>query len=363
MTTPASVVIVTWNGRAWLDRCIGSVMASNQPPVEVIVVDNGSTDGTVEHVHRTFPTAIVVALEHNRGFAGGNNEGARRASQPYLVFLNNDCQVAADWLAHLLAPVRADPTLGLVTSRIVFLDRPDTIDSAGDGYLRCGGAFKRDHGRVVGPAEAGHHTRHAADVLAADGHLAPVEVFGACGAAFLIRRDLFEELGGFDEAFFMVYEDVDLSYRARLRGARCAYAPAAVVRHAGSRSIGHVSGRQVFLGQRNLEWTWIKNTPARLLWRSWLSHAFYDLAGAAGYARQGHLGAWIRGKLAAVAGMPRVLQQRRAIQRVASADPEALWRLMEPDWIGIKRREKAFDFGERARSVGSKSNNMKDRKT
>src|SRR5207244_237010 len=118
----------------------------------------------------------------------------------------------------------------------------------------------------------------------------------------------------------MVYEDVDLSYRARLAGARCVYAPGAIVRHAGSASIGRVSAPQVFYGQRNLEWTWIKNSPSPLLWRSLVSHVVYGVAGAAGYARQGHLWTWLRGKLAAMAGLGRMLAKRRAIQRRAVAD-------------------------------------------
>jgi GT2 family glycosyltransferase len=323
------VIIVSWNGRAWLDFCLPSVLALDPPPAEVIVVDNGSADGTAEHLHQVHPSVRVVALDENLGFAGGNNAGAQHARSPYLAFLNNDTEVEPGWLAALLAPAEADAQVGLVTSRIVFMDEPGTIDSAGDGYLRCGGAFKRDHGGVAAAREGA------------------AEVFGACGAAFLIRRSLFEELGGFDDDFFMVYEDVDLSYRARLRGVRCVYAPAAVAWHAGSTSIGHVSPQQVFYGQRNLEWTWIKNTPARLLWRSIVPHAIYDAAAAVGYARQGHLGAWLRAKLSALKGLPRMLGKRAAVQRTRRVDPERLWNLMEADWIGIKRREKAFDFNDR----------------
>jgi GT2 family glycosyltransferase len=323
---PVSVIIVTWNGRGWLERSLPSVLALDPPAAEVIVVDNGSTDGTAAYLRDVFPSVRVVALDRNLGFAGGNNAGARDAASPYLVFLNNDVEVDRAWLRELVAPAEADGSVGLVTSRIVYMDRPETIDSAGDGYLRCGGAFKRAHGRSIGATSA------------------PEEVFGACGAACLVRRDLFERLGGFDEDFFMVYEDVDLSYRARLLGMRCVYAPRALVRHAGSGSIGHVSAQQVFYGQRNLEWTWIKNTPSRLLWRSALSHVAYDIAGALAYARQGHFGAWCRAKLDALAKWPAMAAKRRAIQRDATVDPDALWALMEPDWIGVKRREKAFDF-------------------
>ena len=116
------------------------------------------------------------------------------------------------------------------------------------------------------------------------------------------------------------------------------------MRHAGSGSIGRVSAAQVFYGQRNLEWTWIKNSPSRVLWRSCVSHAVYDLSSAIAYTHQGHFGAWMRAKWAALAGLPAMLRKRREIQRASTCDPESLWRLMEADWIGIKRREKAFDF-------------------
>jgi GT2 family glycosyltransferase len=276
----------------------------------------------------------VRALAKNIGFAAGNNRGAEGAAVPYLAFLNNDTEADSGWLGELVHVAERDSTIGLVTSRLVFMDRPYLIDSAGDGYLRCGGGFKHRHGQPV-------DDRRGSD-----------EVFGACGAAFLIRTDLFHDLGGFDEDLFMVYEDVDLSYRARLLGARCVCAHAAVVRHAGSASLGRMSAAAVYYGQRNLEWTWIKNSPRRILLRSALPHLLYNLAGLAGYARRGHLSAWVRGKAAALAGLPAVLRKRGEVQRRAVADPAALWKLMEPDWIAIKRREKRFAFSSGHRVAG-----------
>ncbi len=223
---PVSLIILNWNGHAWLDGCLRAVLALDPAPAEVIVVDNASTDESVAFVRRAFPTVRVVALDHNVGFAAGNNAGARTCATTFLVFLNNDTRVHPDWLGRLVAPADASSDVGLVTSRVVFMEPPGVLDSAGDGYLRCGGAFKHHHGQAE--AEA----------------LTSREVFSACGAALLIRRDLFEALEGFDEDFFMVYEDVDLSYRARLRGARCVYAADAIVLHAGSASLGRVRYRR-----------------------------------------------------------------------------------------------------------------------
>jgi GT2 family glycosyltransferase len=325
-TLPVSVVVLTWNGRRWLDRCLTSILQLDPAPHEVVLVDNASTDDSVSYVREAFPSVRVLQLQRNLGYSGGNNAGARAASGQYLAFVNNDTELDSRWLGELFKAIERDEGIGLATSRVVFMEAPDTIDSAGDGYLRCGGAYKRRHGARV------------------DRELGNEEVFGACGAGFVVRRELFTALGGFDEDFFMVYEDVDLSYRARLAGARCVYVPSAVVRHAGSGSIGATSPAQVFYGQRNLEWTWIKNSPGPLLWRSLLSHVAYDLAGAAGYARQGRLGTWCRAKAASVAGLGRMLRKRRDVQRARRIDSQNLWRLMDPGWVNIKRREKAFDF-------------------
>jgi len=324
MTT--RVIVLNWNGLEWLDGCLQALHAQWLAPTEIVIVDNASSDKSVAHVRERWPGVSVVALESNMGFAAGNNRGAAGAHTDALVFLNNDTQVEPGWLQALVGAADADPARGLVTSKVVYLDRPDVIDSAGDGYLRCGGGFKRRHGAAA--QEAG----------------VSGEVFGACGAAFLIRRSLFEELGGFDEDFFMVYEDVDLSYRARLSGARIWYAADAVVRHAGSAALGRVSDRAVFFGQRNLEWTWIKNTPASLWWRSLPAHVIYNLAGGVAYARRGQLGPWVRGKAAAIAGSPRFWRKRAGVQRHARVPAASLWAVMDRRWWAIKAAEKKFDF-------------------
>lgn len=324
MTT--RVIVLNWNGRAWLDGCLAALRAQTYAPTEIVVVDNASSDDSVTHLRKRWPDVWVQPLATNTGFAAGNNRGAEGAHTDALVFLNNDTQVEPGWLQALVSAAAADPERGLVASNVVYLDRPDVVDSAGDGYLRCGGAFKRSHGQ---PA----HTAPASG-----------EVFGACGAAFLIRRTLFEELGGFDEDFFVVYEDVDLSYRARLRGSRVWFAADAVVRHAGSAALGRVSDRAVYFGQRNLEWTWFKNTPASLWWRSLPAHVLYNLASGAAYARRGQFGPWMRGKLAAVAAGRRLWRKRADVQARSRVPASSLWVLMDRDWWAIKTAEKRFDF-------------------
>jgi GT2 family glycosyltransferase len=328
-----SVVIVTWNGRPHLDTCLQSVEAQRDVGVETIVVDNGSTDGTADYVRARYPWVKLVPLTANLGFAGGNNAGVREARGRFVAFLNNDTSADPLWLRALLSGMDEANGFALVTSRIVYMHDPDVIDSAGDGVLRWGGAFKRHHGE---PASAAAVTQ---------------EVFGICGAACLMPRAVFDDLGGFDEDFFVSHEDVDLSYRARLRGYRCRYVADAVVRHVGSATLGTVSPFSVFHGQRNLEWVYVKDTPGRLLLVTLPGHIVYDVAAGVHFARVGMLRPYLRAKVAAMAGLPRMLRKRAAVQRDRRVGASAIAPLLDTKWLSTKVREKRFDAQLRGRAV------------
>ena len=327
MTSPPeiSIVIVTWNGRRFLEPCLAAVAAQQGVSFETVLVDNASTDGSVEFVRERFPSVRIVQLAQNRGFAGGNNAGASYGSGRFLAFLNNDTIPDRGWLAALRGGIDEHARFTLAASRIVYMHDPAIVDSAGDGMLLWGGAFKRLHGGSVEDA------------------LESREVFGVCGAAFLISRGVFDELGGFDEDFFASHEDVDLSYRARLRGYRSRYVADAVVRHHGSATLGRISGSSVYHGQRNLEWVYVKNTPLSLMIRTLGGHVLYNMAAAAHFARVGQIGAFVRGKIAALAGLPRMLRKRRMIQRTRCVDAGAIRPHLEHRWIATKLREKRFD--------------------
>ena len=303
MTPDVSVIIVTWNGRQYLEACLESVAAQQGVDTETIVVDNASTDGTAVLVRDRFPWVRLVALDENRGFAGGNNAGARVAQGRHLAFLNNDTVAHPGWLQALRKGIDVESGFVLATSRIVYMHDPDIIDSAGDGFLRWGGAFKRHHG--------------AAAQVASES----AEVFGICGAACLVLKTVFDELGGFDEDFFASHEDVDLSYRARLRGYRCRYVADAIVRHHGSATIGNISRFAVLYGQRNLE------------------------AAAAYFMRRGLFGTFLRAKLAALGGLPLMIRKRSEVQRTKRVGAAAIRPHLDGGWLATKRREKRFDVG------------------
>ena len=171
-----SIVIVTWNGREHLDACLTAVAAQEGVAAETILVDNGSTDGTVEHVGARYPWVKLVALRENRGFAAGTNAGVREARGRLVAFLNNDTVADRRWLRTLLDNVDESGPFVLATSLVVYMHDPQLVDSAGDGLLRAGGAFKRHHGERIDVA------------------LEPAEVFGVSGAACLMPRGVFDEL-------------------------------------------------------------------------------------------------------------------------------------------------------------------------
>lgn len=327
MTPEISLVIVNWNGGQFLEACLGAVAAQQDVDFEIILVDNGSRDGSVDFVRSRFPAVRVVALPRNFGFAGGNNAGAGAASGRYLAFLNNDTVADPRWLRALRDGLDEKAGFALATSRIVYMHDPTVIDSAGDGVFRWGGAFKRYHGAAASDAERSE------------------EVFGVCGAACMMPRAVFDELGGFDEDFFVSHEDVDLSFRARLRGYRCRYVADAVVRHHGSATMGRVSEFAIFHGQRNLEWVYFKNAPASVLLRTLPGHIIYNAAAAVHFARHGLFATFLGAKVAALAAAPQIVRKRAVVQGTRRVAAGVIWERLERRWLATKLREKRFDVG------------------
>lgn len=331
-TPDVSVIIANYNGARWLPGCLAALTADTSVSKEVIVVDNASSDDSLA-VSARHDGVRLAAQSRNLGFAGGNNAGARQARGRWLAFLNNDTIPHAGWLLPLKRALEGDSSVGLATARIVYMHDPAIVDSAGDGWTRWGGAFKRGHGRP------------AADFGDSD------EVFGACGAAFMISKMLFDDLQGFDEDFFLAFEDVDLSYRARLLGYRCLYVSDAIVEHAGSATLGRLSSDAVFYGQRNLEWVYLKNTPWPVLITTAPGHAIYTLAAAVYFAGFGRLSSFLRAKAAALRAIGSTLRKRREWQRRRKVSSLELWRALERRSLRLKRREKKFDTSIRGLNI------------
>ncbi|MHB8773178.1 MAG: glycosyltransferase family 2 protein [Syntrophales bacterium] len=304
-----SVVIVNWNGRAFLPECLEALRRQVYRAFSVILVDNGSDDGSAAFVSAQYPEVRVLALPENKGFAAANNVALRMVETEFVALLNNDAVPDPVWLQSLVEALEDCPQAGLAASKMLLYDRRAMIDRAGDGYTRAGAALLRGRG------------------LPAERHQVREWVFGACAAAALYRMVMLRDIGFFDEDFFLLYEDVDLSFRAQLKGYRCVYVPEALVYHRGSSSIGHDSPVSVYYGHRNLEWVYMQNMPFRLLLRTIVPHILYDIAACSYFVACGRGKDFFRAKRDALRGLKRAMKKRRRIQNGKVADDGYLWGL------------------------------------
>lgn len=290
-----SVIIVNWNGRHHLDTCLEALRRQSYKDYEVILIDNGSSDGSAEHVRTRHEWVRVVVLDENRGFSGGSNEGIRRARGQYVALLNNDTEADPHWLEELVAGLEGHGA-DFCASQVLLFDEREILDSAGDELAIIGVGNKRGH------------------LQEAFRYRQPGEVFGASAAAALYRRSMLDDIGLFDEDFFLIFEDVDLSFRARNAGYRCAYVPTARVYHRTNASIVTYSHTYVYYGQRNLELVFIKNMPLPLLVKYLPAHLLYDLVALFFFASHGRLWSFLQAKGAALRLLPATLRKRRHIQ-------------------------------------------------
>lgn len=308
-----SVIIVNWNGEALLRECLESLRRQTYRHFEVILVDNASTDGSVEFIQQQFPEAKLIRLEQNRGFAGGNIEGLRVAKGDYIALLNNDAVVEASWLAELVAVMNADSRVGICASKLVNYFDPEQIDCAGDGCATSGHGYKRGNGLAAGLYQTQEY------------------VFGACAGAVLYRRAMIDDIGFLDPDFFIQCEDTDLNFRAKLMEWKCVYVPTAVALHRVSTTIGKLDGLAVYYSARNEEYVWIKNMPAPLMLR-YLHHKIIQELAALLYfcLKRGQWGPFLRGKRDAARALPALWRKRAGIQRRKRVANAALARELTP---------------------------------
>jgi GT2 family glycosyltransferase len=318
----ASVIVINYNGLEHLSVCLGSLSTQTHRSYEIILVDNGSTDGSEAYVRSAFPAVRVVRLDRNVGFCGGNNVGFLVARGSFVALLNNDTEVEPQWLEALCMAMNSDPMVGLCASRMIRFSDRGVIDNAGDLLTPAGCAVERGRGQANGPRFS-----------------ETCEVFGACAGAALYRRSMLDDIGLLDEHLFLTYEDLDLSFRARLAGYRCLYVGSATMYHKVRGTMNSFPAQQVFQSQRNIEWVWMKNMPGWLMFKYFHHRVFYWFGSAAFFIRQGHGLTFAKAKVAALAGCVPILRQRRRIQKSRRVSISALEELLFHDWITVKARK------------------------
>lgn len=239
-----SIIVVTFNEINHIGASLDALMKQTYPNFEVIVYDNGSTDGTSEYVKQHYPEVKVVSSKENLGFGGANNEAAFVSKGKYIGFLNCDAFVAPDWLMPIVELLESDATIGCAGAELRCTENPELILSHGTSIHLSGVSFTRDRGKRAFPAD-------------------PIEVGGVSGGASVMNREFFLEIGGFESLFFLYYEDTDLSIRIRLLGKRCVVVPSARIYHNCESRFGV---RKVFFLERNRYLSLFTLMNSTMLW-------------------------------------------------------------------------------------------------
>jgi GT2 family glycosyltransferase len=319
-----SVVVVNWNRRPLLRACLESLARQRDADFEVIVVDNGSADGSADLAEREFG-ARVIRNRENRGFCAANNQGIAAARGEFVALLNNDAEADPAWLAELYRACSSGPDVGMAASKILVWEDPKRIDKAGHLIFPDG----QNRGRGSGLLDSGQFDRQE-------------EVLWPDGCAAMYRKSMLDVIGGFDEDFFAYGDDAELGLRARIAGWRCLYVPGAVVRHHRGATMGKDSARRLALIERNRVLLALKLFPWSLLWRNPFYYAMRLAAGVLLAGRGGGdtayfpgvggklamAGALLRGDCAALRLAPRMLRKRAGIDRFRKLSPAELRRLI-----------------------------------
>ena len=315
-----SVIIVNYNSGARLRRCLEHLAAQSFRDFEVIVVDNASTDDSISTAGDGFS---LIEAGSNLGFAAANNLAAKSAQGSWLAFLNPDAYAAPDWLEVLLQAIERHAGVDAFGSTQIDDANRTLIDGAGDVYHAFGLAYRGHFGWPV-------------DQLPPEG-----ECFAACAAAMLVRRETFNELGGFYEPFFCYSEDVDFGFRLRLSGGRCVQVRDAVVHHEGSGVTGRKSAFTVYHGHRNRIWTWYLNMPLGLLIVTLPLCAALNLLLLLKSAMEGNAAAYLRAMKDGYGGLPKLAAERGARQRARKVRTVAVARWLT--WSPLKLFRRAAD--------------------
>ena len=309
-----SVIVPNWNGIHLVGMCLDSLKKLDFEDFEVILVDNGSADGSREMIEKDYPWVQLLKLSENMGFAVACNKGYLASKGEYVVLLNNDIEVESFWLRELYEGMERHPECGMGTSRMMFLHDRAAFYNTGDLFH----VWSAGGGRGQGEKDVGQYDKEE-------------YVFGACAGAGIYRRSMIEEIGLFDGDFFIFAEDVDLNLRAQRRGFKTVYLPSAKVYHVGTATVGLYSDRYVYLCKRNDIFVLIKNYSLAMYikyFQSILRHQFLDIIY---FAERGQGGVLFKSKLDALKWIWRMLVRRNRNMRFQTVPDSAIESLMVAD--------------------------------
>lgn len=327
-----SVVVVNWNGEKFLKECIDAILDQTYPSLELIVVDNGSTDSSLK-ILSSYENIRLIRNEDNKGFGTANNQALRIARGGFVGFVNNDTVLQPDWLASMLKPMRTGANVGMCAGKTMSYLHRDRIDNTGhllywDGINRGRGRMQEDRGQFDSAPDA----------------LIP------SGCAGVFRKEMLDRIGGFDEDFFLYGDDMDLGLRGRLAGWECAFAPQAVAYHHYSGSSGSYHPMKFFYVERNRLWVVLKYFPLELIVLnplfSFARYLFHAIALVCGRGVTGEFARdrspwllirlWWKAQVSSWAGAGRCWRKRRNLQRQLHWNRRRFYRCILPHRLSVR---------------------------
>jgi len=314
-----SVIIVNFNAGARLRKCLDALAAQNRRADEVIVIDNGSSDDSL-NAARNEPGVKIIEAGENLGFAAANNRAVRQATGDWLAFLNPDAYPFVNWLEEIDAAIERYPHVDAFGSLQIDAKYPDRLDGAGDVFHGSGALYRGHYGWPTDDAPP-------------DG-----ECFSPCAAAAVYRKSVFESLAGFEESFFCYCEDVDLGYRLRLAGGRAVQLRDARVLHEGSAITRRHSDFSIYHGHRNRIWTFVRNTPAPVLFAAVPYNIIFSTIAAARCIMSGNAVAYLCALKDAIVGLRPHLKARRQIQANRAVSARSIFSALTWSPLSLLRR-------------------------
>lgn len=320
-----SIIVVNFNGEKIIEACLNNLLQSTYKDYEIIVVDNNSTDKSIEILNKYIYKIKLIRLKENKGFTGGNIEGLKYAAGEIIVLVNNDVEVDAFWLEKLIKPIIDSKDIGICASKMIVYGT-NTIDSAGDGCTTTARGYKLGEGKLQSEFMKSKY------------------VFGACGGAVAYRRKMLNEIGFFDDDFFLIHEDTDLNFRAQLAGWKCYFVYDAIVYHKVRTTIGTMSNLAIYYSVRNAEYVWLKNMPL-LLMIKYLHHKIIQeiLTLLFFCIKKKKYKIYLKAKIDFIINIPKLLKKRKMVQKLREVPTnhidKALSSIFSKEVFELKRKK------------------------
>ncbi len=307
-----SVIIPNYNGKKYLEPCLSNLFMSDYPNIEVIVVDNASTDDSVRFLKTDYPQVKIIGFIRNTGFAYACNAGIKSASGEYIFLLNNDVELKPDYLSMLMDTLLERSEYTMATGKIMRFYNKTLIDAAGDGLTVGGEPYNRGHDQPD------------------DGRFDKMEqIMGVCAGAAVYKKDVFEKIGGFDEDFFAYMEDVDLNLRALISGFKSVYVPQAVCFHHGNATFGTLSPIHVFLTNRNKIYYILKNFRMKWIFEHMAQIWNHQLEMAKLFSLTQKGGSFFKSRVSAIKKIPKMIFKRHVFLIKHKPDWESAYRFLD----------------------------------